>query len=71
MQAQALDRNFEFNHFTSNSSKPSDMSQEMWDEGYDCTHNILAWGYTPQGAIVGWMNEGYDISLRYMGDDWS
>lgn len=62
MQAQALDRNFEFNHFISNSSKPSDMSQEMWDEGYDCTHNILAWGYTPQGAIVGWMNEGYDIS---------
>ena len=62
MQAQALDRNFEFNHSISNSSKPSDMSQEMWDEGYECTHNILAWGYTPQGAIVGWMNEGYDIS---------
>lgn len=67
MQAQALDRNFEFNHFISNSSKPEDMPQEMWDEGYACAHSVLAGGYTPQGAITGWMNEGYSISSKTWG----
>ena len=59
LQAGALIRNFEFNHFPSDSSKPSDMSEELWKKGSNCSHNILAWGYTPQGAISGWMNEGY------------
>ena len=62
LQYQALDRNFEFNHNISQSSKPADMSQELWDKGFECKHNILAWGYTPLGAVTGWMNEGYSLS---------
>ena len=62
MQAQAFDRNFEFNHYISYSSKPNDMDAALWDEGFECTHNILAMGYTPVGAITGWLNEGYNIS---------
>ena len=37
------------------------MSDEMWNAGAPCRHNILARGYTPQGAITGWMNEGYSL----------
>ncbi len=33
----------------------------MWNAGAPCRHNILARGYTPQGAITGWMNEGYSL----------
>lgn len=58
---QALVRNFEFSHWVSDSSKPADMSDEMWNAGAPCRHNILARGYTPQGAITGWMNEGYSL----------
>lgn len=60
-QVQALVRNFEFSHWVSDSSKPADMSDEMWNAGAPCRHNILARGYTPQGAITGWMNEGYSL----------
>ena len=67
LQAQALDRNFEFNHFISNDSKPEDMSDELWAEGFECTHNILAGGYTPIGAITGWLNEGYSLSYKQWG----
>ena len=61
LQAQALVRNFQFAHYVSSDSKPADMSQELWDAGAPCNHNILAIGYTPQGAITGWMNEGYRV----------
>ena len=61
LQVQALVRNFEFSHWVSDSSKPADMSDEMWNAGAPCRHNILASGYTPQGAITGWMNEGYSL----------
>lgn len=61
LQVQALVRNFEFSHWVSDSSKPADMSDEMWSAGAPCRHNILARGYTPQGAITGWMNEGYSL----------
>lgn len=61
LQVQALVRNFEFSHWVSDSSKPADMSDEMWNAGAPCRHNILARGYTPQGAITGWMNEGYSL----------
>ncbi len=61
LQYQALDRNFEFNHVISQSSKPADMAQALWDQGFACNHNILAMGYTPQGSITGWMNEGYNL----------
>ena len=64
LQAQALDRNFEFNHYISNSSKPEDMDASLWAEGFECTHNILARYYTPCGAITGWMNEGYRLSTQ-------
>ena len=63
LQAQALDRNFEFNHIISQSSKPADMDQKLWDEGFSCTHNILARFSTPRSAITSWINEGY--SLKY------
>lgn len=61
LQYQALDRNFEFNHEIQNSSKPANMSQELWNKGFKCEHNVLAVGFTPLGAITGWMNEGYHI----------
>lgn len=61
LQVQALVRNFEFSHWVSDSSKPADMSDEMWNAGAPCRHNILARGCTPQGAITGWMNEGYSL----------
>lgn len=59
LQYQALDRNFEFNHFISDESKPEDMPQELWDMGADCNHNVLAYNYTPLGSVIGWVNEGY------------
>ena len=62
LQAQALDRNFEFAHVISNESKPADMPQEIWDAGFQLDHNVLASGYSPQGAITGWLNEGYSLS---------
>ena len=64
LQYQALDRNFEFGHYISNSSKPEDMSDELWQKGYKCDHNIIAMGYTPSGAITGWINEGYDLRTK-------
>lgn len=64
LQAQALIRNFEFNHIVSASSKPSDMSDDLWNYGAPCTHNILAMGYNPRGAITGWMNEGYSLYTK-------
>ncbi len=64
LQCQALDRNFEFNHKISQSSKPEDMPDELWQKGYACQHNILAWGYTPLDSITGWMNEGYYLSSK-------
>ena len=67
LQYQALDRNFEFNHVIQQSSKPADMSQQLWDKGFACQHNILAWGYTPLGAVTGWMNEGYDLASKSWG----
>lgn len=59
LQAQALDRNFNFAHYISNSDKPADMDDDLWQQGFACDHNILAGGYTPSGAITGWLNEGY------------
>lgn len=64
LQYQALDRCFEWGHWISNDSKPADMPQELWDKGFECNHNILAWGYSPLGAITGWMNEGYSLSSK-------
>lgn len=64
LQYQALDRNFYFDHYISNSAKPEDMSDELWEKGYKCDHNIIAKGYTPSGAIYGWMNEGYDLKTK-------
>lgn len=63
LQAEALVRNFEFNHTISDSSKPEDMAQEFWDYGAkDYIHTILARYSTPQNAITSWMNEGYSHS---------
>lgn len=62
LQAQALDRNFQFDHVIQNSSKPDDMDDELWQEGFACNHNILAGGYTPSGAVTGWLNEGYSLN---------
>lgn len=62
LQAGALIRNFQFDHWVSSSSKPEDMSDELWNYGADCSHNILARFSTPQGAITRWMNEGYSTA---------
>lgn len=59
LQAGALVRNWEFDHVVSGESKPADMPQELWDFGAAASHGILALGYTPDGAIRGWVNEGY------------
>ncbi len=59
LQYQALDRNFQFSHSISNSSKPEDMSDELWQKGYKLDHNILARYSTPTDAITSWVNEGY------------
>ena len=64
LQYQALDRNYQFAHYISNSSKPADMPDELWQMGFECNHNILARGYSPRDAISGWMNEGYSLSSR-------
>ena len=64
LQYQALDRNFYFDHYISNSAKPEDMSDELWEKGYKCDHNIIAKGYTSSGAIYGWMNEGYNLKTK-------
>ena len=40
------------------------MSDELWQKGYKCDHNIIAMGYTPSGAITGWINEGYDLRTK-------
>lgn len=63
LQAEALVRNFEFNHTVSDSSKPEDMSQELWDYGADdYLHTILARYSSPRSSITSWMNEGYNLS---------
>ncbi len=61
LQAQALDRNFEFEHHISQDSKPEDMDEETWAEGFECKNNIICSGSTPKGAIHSFMNEGYQI----------
>ncbi len=67
LQAGALVRNFSWNHVVLDSDKPADMDDELWQQGADCVHNVLADGYTPQGAIFGWMNEGYNLELETWG----
>ena len=62
LQYQALDRNFQFAHSISNSSKPNDMDDELWQKGFNLDHNILAMYATPFGSITSWMNEGYSLS---------
>ena len=64
LQCAALVRNFQFAHFVDDSSKPSDMDQSLWDAGKNVWHNILAYNYTPRGAIIGWCNEGYRLSQQ-------
>ena len=32
--------------------------------GAYANHNIIAYNYTPQGAIEGWFNEGYNIENK-------
>ena len=61
LQYQALDRNFQFDHIISNDSKPADMPQSLWDKGFKCDHNVISIGFTPLGAIKGWVNEGYEL----------
>ncbi len=64
LQAGALIRNWDFNHTVDDSKKPSDMDQELWDLGANANHNILAYNYTPRGAITGWLNEGYSLTSQ-------
>ena len=61
LQKGAFVRNWDFNHSVNSANKPEDMDQALWDEGAGVWHNILAMGYTPRGAITGWLNEGYSL----------
>lgn len=66
LQAEALVRNFAFDHSIPDSYKPEDMTQEFWDYGAkDYIHTILARHSTPRNAIISWMNEGYNHSLGW------
>lgn len=66
LQAEALVRNFEFNHSVSDSSKPEDMTQDFWDYGAkDFIHTILSRYSTPRNSITNWMNEGYSYSYGW------
>lgn len=66
LQAEALVRNFAFDHSIPDSYKPEDMTQEFWDYGAkDYIHTILARYSTPRNAIISWMNEGYNYSLGW------
>ena len=67
LQAQALDRNFYFDHYIPDDAKPDDMSQELWDEGAKCTHTILARSISPKSAIEMWLNEGYSVYYNTWG----
>lgn len=62
LQKGALVRHFDFNHIVSAANKPADMDDALWNEGAAARHNILALGYTPRGAIRGWLNEGYSLT---------
>ena len=64
LQAGALVRGFDFEHAVDNSKRPADMPVSLWNQGANASHNVLAWGYTPQGSITAWMNEGYDTSTK-------
>ncbi len=64
MQYGAMVRNFDCNHVVNEIYKPEDMPDEIWQAGADCKNNILASGFSPQGAVTGWMNEGYDVELE-------
>lgn len=59
LQAGALVRYFDFAHSVDDSKKPEDMSDELWTQGKNAAHNIIAKGFSPDSAIIGWMNEGY------------
>lgn len=61
LQAGALIRNFDFNHYVSRDNKPSDMSDELWNLGAGAKHNIIALGATPQSSVAVWINEGYSL----------
>ena len=63
LQAGALIRNFDFNHQVSDTNKPADMSQELWNFGAACEHNILttAIQLSPVDAIQMWLEEGYNL----------
>ena len=65
LQYQTLDRNFEFGSFISDSSKPADMPQTLWDKGSGCSFSLLISGPSPQEVVLGFINEGYYPSSQY------
>lgn len=64
MQTGALVRNFSWAHVVSDSMKPADMTDEMWNKGADCNHNILAKGYSPRDSVTAWLSEGYEYDIN-------
>lgn len=64
LQKGALVRNFCWQHVVSDSYKPEDMDDALWQEGADCNHNILAQDYTPVDAVAAWMSEGYNLDIE-------
>lgn len=64
LQKGALVRNFCWQHVVSDSYKPADMDDTLWNEGADCDHNILAQDYSPVNAVAAWMSEGYNLDIE-------
>ncbi len=63
LQTAALVRTFSHEHTLGGEvTKPEDMSDEMWEMGWNARHSNLADGHSPQEAISAWINEGYNIT---------
>ena len=67
LQAGAVIRNWDFNHSTTQSKMPADMPTDFYQLGASASHNILSSGMTPQGAMTGFLNEGYSVSTGKFG----
>ena len=62
LQCGALIRNFDFHHKVSDSYKPADMSQSLWNKGKNADNTLLSKNTTPLRAIFNWVNEGYNLN---------
>ncbi len=62
LQTAAVVRNFQFGHDVDRAAMPDDMPDDFFNLGSTANHNIIAKGFTPQGAVTGFLQEGYSLS---------